>query len=250
MQPQEPVNPYASPQVEMAVEQADDRSLLDLSGMRTTGIGLSLVYYGIVLLLLTLILSIPITFVIGPTENVGLVLIGFGAMTFIAGVMMFVGQIVCLAVPVQTGARAYIIVTVLLQVGGFLQALLQVIEQYAPQVQVPLPLMLLLNLLSALSIVFFVLFLRELSLSIRRNDLARRAITILILGAVVFVFAIVWIFGPMIAAFYTTLVPTGPGAWLLGGPLLAIGALICFVMYANLINAVRKVLLRRRSLAA
>jgi hypothetical protein len=49
-----PINPYASPQAELSSTPfAEDADVLQMPGMRVAGIGLSLVCYGIVILILS-----------------------------------------------------------------------------------------------------------------------------------------------------------------------------------------------------
>jgi hypothetical protein len=231
----EPVNPYASPEADITPVPLSEAMLTDLPGLRTTGIGLSLVYYGIIILLLTLIGTVPAGFLVASIPAIGFLVLAAGVVVLAASLMMFVGQVLCLAVPSQTGANVYIIVAVVMQIASFVQSFLPVIQQFAPRVRFSQPITLLLNSLGVISLIFFVLFMRRLSLFLGRNNLARRARNLLIFSAI--------------------LVPVGVAAFLANnsrdssffvfGVVLILDALICFVMYADLINALRKVLLRK-----
>ena len=235
----EPVNPYASPQADITQVPLAQGTLADLPGLRTTGIGLSLVYYGIIIILLAAIGMFVRLFLFR-----GALLAGFITFTLIVGIAvlvgsltMFAGQIACLAVPSQTGAKAYVLTAVVLQIASITQSFLPMVEQVVPNLKLPQPVTILLNSLGVISVVFFVLFMWRLSKFLRRRDLASKARNVLILGGVLAGIGVAMVVRSRIE-------PNEP--LILLGVVLFLGGLSCFLMYANLINALRKVLLRKQ----
>ena len=217
-------NPYASP-----VADTDDWVQSDSSSLRYTKLGLSLVYYGIVVLLLSLIFSFLGPLALRAGGAAGLSLIGvavFGVM--IGAFLIFVGPLFCLTVPAETGARDLILGSVVFQFGNVIQAVLQRFAPHAISVIAGL----VLNVSGLIGAILFVLFMRKLAQFIRRGDLADRASRVLIGVVVVAILAFV-LLGGMFAGFTVTV---------LLGFVLLIGGLIVFVMYANLVNVLRKAL--------
>ena len=105
-------NPYA-PVTAAPSAQGANWIGTDPAALAKTAFGLSLVYYGIILLLLSIILMF------------GLSLAPFVLITALGGymissVLMFVGPIFCLSVPAGTNAKGLIIATVVLQLINFL----------------------------------------------------------------------------------------------------------------------------------
>jgi hypothetical protein len=227
----DPMNPYAAPQVEVTLAPGAQWMRSGSVSLRQTYWGLSLIYYGIILILLAIISMFPVMSLLGPRggnlELLGILMIGIN-LTFLAGaILIFIGQLVCLAVPAETGAKGFIVAAVGFQVINIGASIVQTVM---PGVFSPLG-ALGVGLLGLLGYVFFILFLRKLGEYIGRLDFVQRAMNILygmILIIVVGVVAggAVWfhpIFGLLILA-------------------VAIGGLIVFVMYVNLINALRKAL--------
>ena len=194
-------------------------TVTDSASLSKTAIGLSLVYYGIILFLLSTILTFGAAFF---PFALMITLGGF----MISSVMMLVGPIFCLSVPAETNAKGLIIGAVVLQLLNFSITVLSAagvnLGPFAPFAQ----------MFGVLPAICFVLFMRRLSQFIGREDLASRAGRVLMLGLVTVVAAI----GRFFAMF-----TLGPAAALL---LLGVAAmmLIAFVMYANLVNALSKAL--------
>jgi len=188
--------------------------------LSNTALGLSLVYYGIVLFLFSLILGMLAGFFLPVVALLALpgILIG--------PILMFVGPLFCLTVPAQTNAKGLIIATVVLQLANYVAIFLPMFGFDFGEFQ---PFMQTLNLLSNIC---FLLFMRKLALFIGRDDLAGRASRILIGGIVVFV-------GIIATAIFTM---TMLDASMIMLALLGIGAIVLFVMYANLLNALSKAL--------
>jgi hypothetical protein len=188
--------------------------------LSNTALGLSLVYYGIVLFLFSLILGMLAGFFLPVVALLALpgILIG--------PILMFVGPLFCLTVQAQTNAKGLIIATVVLQLANYVAIFLPMFGFDFGEFQ---PFMQTLNLLSNIC---FLLFMRKLALFIGRDDLAGRASRILIGGIVVFV-------GIIATAIFTM---TMLDASMIMLALLGIGAIVLFVMYANLLNALSKAL--------
>lgn len=188
--------------------------------LSNTALGLSLVYYGIVLFLFSLILGMLAGFFLPVVALLALpgILIG--------PILMFVGPLFCLTVPAQTNAKGLIIATVVLQLANYVAIFLPMFGFDFGEFQ---PFMQTLNLLSNIC---FLLFMRKLAMFIGHDDLAARASRILIGGIVVFV-------GIIATAIFTM---TMLDASMIMLALLGIGAIVLFVMYANLLNALSKAL--------
>lgn len=227
-----PINPYASPEVEEKLSSGALWARETSPSLRQTGLGLTLIYIGIIVLLLSLMVMFfggMALAAVGPGAMVAV----FGMATFaiiIAFVLMFVGPLVCMAVPAETGAKGFLIGSVVFQLAnlGFVIASIFISLPIATTpvmggaVQVMGP----------IGFLLFVMFLKKLSQYIGRDDLARSAQTILVGILVIIGLGVVMAVGLM------------GGVPILGllGIVVALGALILFVMYANLVNSLRKAL--------
>jgi hypothetical protein len=244
----EPVNPYASPLAETMQMPASAGAEVASPALRRTGVGLTLVYYGILLILLTIIgLFFSVIFLrMGPLfkngqplipgglpDNFTIIILVGGISSLVGCLLMFAGQIVCLAVPSESGAKGFIIAVIILQIVSIVQSFSSVILQFAPNLKIPEPVSIILNFTGLVGTILFVLFLRKLSEYIGRMDFMDKARNILVLLLFLFAVGAVTVVGMMLI---------NPLFGFLG-IILAIGALFCFVMYVNLINALRKVLL-------
>lgn len=189
------------------------------AALSKTALGLSLVYYGIILSLLSTILTFAAFFI-----PFGLIITLSGFM--IGSVMMFVGPIFCLSVPAETNAKGLIVGTVVLQLINFSATVLPAVGVdfglFSPFAQ----------MFGVLAAICFILFMRRLSQFIGREDLASRAGRVLMLGSVTVVAAI----GGFVAMFVLT--PVAAFSFLV----ISVMMLIAFVMYANLVNALSKAL--------
>jgi hypothetical protein len=252
----DPANPYASPQVAM-VAAPGVRWLQEPSpSLRQTGLGLSLVYYGIITMLICSLLILFFTVAGAVTGFSILAMMAvpplFGI--FVAFILLLVGPIVCLAVPEETGAKGLIVGSVICQVVNLVAS---VVNAIAPGL-IPPPLLMVLGLCGIAANVLFVLFMKKLSEYIGRLDLSARANNVLIgigvlagLFVVVFVAALgtgfaVAVAGP--AAMGRGAAPAAAAglgmacAMLVGGLALLIAGLVVFVLYVNLIDGLRKAL--------
>ena len=204
--------------------------------MQTVRRGISLIYWGIILMVLTAIVAFVGAIALGvnlqnpaglpDAQSAALFLILIGAAFFAGYVMTFVGKIMCLAVPGEVGASGLIftsvgidVVALLVTVAGFLT-------------DVPDEVTSLLNLAGLVSTILFLLFLRRLAAYIRRDDLARRARNVLIIGGLLFVMA---------ALTATTALARLEAAAALG-LVFAVMLLVGFVMYVNLLGSLKEAL--------
>jgi hypothetical protein len=244
----EPVNPYASPlSVEMPLPNGEP-SPFDFAALRSTGIGLSLIYFGILLILLTVIGSVATVMVWSSQQeffpdNVGL--LGFIAvMGYLVGfLLMIVGKIFCISIPSESGARGYLLLSLVLEfvnlMNLFLPFLLGIvapewIDGFAAAIAFKI-----INIACfLLCVAAFLLFLNKLSKHINHIDCMKRAKNTLILLIILSCFGIALALGLLVNG--TTF---GTGILLL---VLMLGGLIFFLRYANLINSLRKILLGKR----
>ena len=239
----DPINPYASPLADLTPAPGE-RWVQDVSpSLRQTRIGLTLVYYGIVLVLLSILVLMFGGFVAGGAgDGVFPFVIGAAAMGIVAAcILMFAGPLVCLAVPSESGARGLIIGSVVFQLANLSYV---IVLQFLP-VEIPAAVDLVLSLLGLVGTVLFILFMKKLAEYIGRERLAARARNLLITLAVLVALGAVVVAAAVAEALEGF--PVGiPGmATVLLGLVVVVLGLIVFVMYANLIDALRKALRRR-----
>jgi hypothetical protein len=243
----DPINPFASPQADLAPAPGE-QWVRDLSSsLRQTGLGLALILYGIVAVGISLLVLVFGEFVArGVGAGIVMVPVGVGA---VAGVvvgclLMFAGPLVCLAVPAETGAKGLIVGSVLLQLAltGCVVAL-QLLPVRVPPVVAPA-----LGLLGVVGAVLFILFMKKLAEYIGHGKLAALARSLLVIFAVVVLLGVANVGGnftePVLAARASEVELVQV---VLGFTLLADG-LIAFVMYATLVNGLRNALRRRAPL--
>lgn len=229
-------NPYAAPQADLAPPPGTEWLQGVSPSLTKTGLGLSLVYYGIVIVLLAALVcgvSIPIT---ASNQEAGEMMTGFASLGMAFGsLLMLLGPMICLSAPAESGGKGFVIGSVLLQFPAVVQVL---VHQLAPQILplaviLPLWVTIVAQVLGWIGFVLFVLFLRKLAHYVGREDFSRRARNVLIglakLCVVGTVFAVVS---------YAEIFVVG----IFFGLSLVLGGLIVFVMYANLVNDLRKTL--------
>jgi hypothetical protein len=236
----EPINPYAAAEADLTTPPSEPENLT-LPGMRTTGIGLSLVYYGIIMILLTLFVIFLSRMFLAFDRNPRLEVLDIALIfkvsvvtVVLGGLLNFAGQVVCLFVPLQTGAKGFIIAAVIFQIASFFQYILPVVNRLMPDLEIPQSVNIALGFGGILNLLFFVFFMGKLSAFIGRRSLAVRARNMFVLGVI--------LFGILGVMFGGTLAFQNSNFHLLGIPLL-IGGLVEFVMYVNLLNDLRKILL-------
>jgi hypothetical protein len=214
-----------------------------------------LVYYGIIVLILSFVAIIGGRILVGSmtmaassgpvpvfSNRDALLLITAigGGGVLLGGLLNFIGQIVCCMVPSQSGAKGYAIGAVVMQVCAVGLYFANIAHTVMAGPSPYLPFAHLTNAAGLIGTVLFVLFMRKLSSFIGRGDLRRRSGNILVFGAILLA-----IFGLLLLGF--VIWKAELFGWL--SIVLLIGGLVCFVMYANLINALRKVLLGKVALS-
>lgn len=191
--------------------------------LRQTRLGLSLEYVGIALVLL----SVPGAILIALYRLPPTLLLLMPFVTIVGALMMFVGPIICLAVPKESGAKELLIGSVVCQ---FANIFYTVSELFIPTL-IPAPFKVALNYCGVFGLILFVLFMKKLAVYINRQDLSSKATYVLVFGILMMIASILIIFlllAQMIPPLSFIPIP--------------IGALIAFVMYANLIGYLRKAL--------
>ena len=133
---------------------------------------------------------------------------------------MFIGPLLCLAVPPETNAKGLIVASVIFQLINTVMVVVSMFSIFPMMQGIG-------QLFGFISAVLFVLFMRRLALFVGRQDLADRARNILILGAITVVVSMLGLFSLIVPAM---------GMLFLGVGILGI---IMFVMYANLVNYLR-----------
>jgi hypothetical protein len=225
-------NPFASPTQLEPTSTGQRWVSVDSPELRRTGLGLSFVYFGIVLVLLSVILSFFVITIGNAAYGVilqGGVLVGY--------LLMLIGPMLCLSVPAETGAKGYIVGSVILQLLNICLTLGS--AALGAGSAIPSWVGLGGGATAMFGSILFVLFMRQLALFIGRDDLAKHANIVLILGLVLIASAI----GAAVAA---TFLPSG----IMLVIVVAIVGLALFLKYANLINALRKALRKRSALGS
>lgn len=232
---EDPQNPYASPHSDASPPAEGLGDILSAPGLQRTATGLGFVYYGIMIMLVMILVMMGVmVFLLSaqdPRQGMAtlqsplFIIAGVGAI--LGTLLMFIGQVLCLAVPPQSGARGLIVGTVILQVIGFVISLAwgyvgnMPAEKGKPG-----------NLLGMIAAILFILFLRKVSKYIERPDLAARAGNIL---GIILAIAGLLVMGGILMVARAAFAPLFMAV---GGLLM----LVVFVMYVNLLNALRKAL--------
>ena len=155
------INPYASPQVESQAQVAQLPGDVSPSALRPTGIGLALVFYGLVIVMVSMLLM----GCLGPIAGIG------GS---IGGIPMLIGPLFCLTVPKQSGARWLIIGSVFFE---FLMVAPAFFVLVFTESSAALVLTNMAGLFWLISFIFFVLFLRRVAQFLGDDDVARRGVS-------------------------------------------------------------------------
>ena len=212
------LNPYSSPGSIDPSEPLIGRRDLDRAGLLATARGLSVFYWGIIVLVVT-VLALALAMLLPSI----VIFMFFGIVC--GAFMMVIGMAMCIAVPRETNGRGLIIGSLVCQIvnvsaSGF--------EGLIPDL--PVYFSLVANLLGLVGNVLFLMFLRCVALYIGRQDLAKRSIVIIVMIVALIPIAI----GAGVAA-----ATMGEVGWIVLGAT-GIFALVTFVMFVNLINESRK----------
>ena len=216
----EPFNPFAAPETRNDVQAQAVGSYKELAGVER---GLRLIYFGICGVFLSAMATAVIAIAIGPMARIGL------AGVFISWLMVIIGPFFCLSVPSKSGAWV-LIGSILFQLTGlFLLIGLRTGADLPPALQ------LLIQFSGVAGWVLFILFLMMVARIIGREDLRRRGINLLIGSVMLVVLSIA-------AVYLSSTINRGnmESVGLIAGFLTVAGALVLFLMYANLINYLAK----------
>jgi hypothetical protein len=163
-----------------------------------------------------------------------------GGGVLLGGLMHFIGQCVCCVAQSPWHARGYAIAAVALQVCNIGLFVANIVQNATAGPNRSPHFAVLIYPVWLLSNVCLVLFMYKLAAFIGRGDLKDRARNTLVIGIV--------LLGLLGAMVFASVVAHSPLYGLLGIVVL-IGGLIGLVMYANLINALRKILLGKAPLS-
>jgi hypothetical protein len=177
-------NPYAAPTTLEMHPAASEWLGTPNESLRKVASGLGLIRTAVLLLVFVVIIFFVGCIFLGLNgggrDTMQMLLVVFAVMVIVAQILNLVGSIFCLSTPQETGARGWIVASVVTEVLSMVisvGALLGVRGDGASGVQ---------QLLGIIACVTFILFLRKLGLFIGRPDLAQRAINLLILWGVLF----------------------------------------------------------------
>lgn len=250
---QDQFNPYQAPLSAAMHPRAEEWLRTSDASLQKVAAGLGLIYMGLVVLLATIVIGGVIGGIMGargelaraaPPQEFGMIALAIGGGALLGYVLNLIGTLRCMATPEESGAKGLINATAALMVVSLLMILFNFFAE-SPIVGVVQ------RLVSLIGGVTFVIYLRRLAEFIGSERLARKARTILILLAVGVVLLVV-IIAALVVAFAEFPVHGGGGppslaiAAGVASLVLLIGGLITFVMYANLINAMRKVIQQGR----
>jgi hypothetical protein len=231
------LNPYAAPQVETMIAPGEEWLRSASGSLRQTALGLSLIYWGIILILLGVIGMIPISYLAawaqgppGGNLEIAFSLMALpGACILIGALLNFIGPIVCLAVPTETGAKGLIVSSVVFQLFNVANS---IANFFLPSDFLPPGVSECLVLLGIVSFALFVLFLNKIGKFIGRLDLVLRANNVLYVMILLIALGVMAFLGGIFLHPLFNLLMLAVG----------IGGLIVFVTYVNLIDALRKTL--------
>lgn len=237
-------NPFASPLAEVTVAE---RGVMGehpeaLCKVRT---GLSLVYYGICGILLSVLLLVIVSVLrvpggmagMGPMQ-IAMVLFAIAIMLFM--LMMLIGEAFCIAVPAESGAKGLAVAAFLLAILPFLSGIAGVVIGRSGNPALGQMISNIGSLVQPLSLLCFVLFLRQTAIFIGRRDVAGRAVRTLAVGVLATLLTIGGaVFVGMSLVQGGAAVDPPPAAFMVMG-LGSLMMLVALLMYANTITYLRK----------
>ena len=217
-------NPFAAPQVQDPVARTD--GVVDFGELKTVGAGLGLIYISLVLVVILTMATFASAFLAVPGgARIGLVPLLFFVLLLGVGLLLLVGICMCATVPVESGARGLCIAAIAFHV-------LQIPLSFIGLFGIGTVGVLMMNIMNWLGMICFILFLRKLAMFIYREDLARRAVRLLVIFLTAFVAGVLLLI---------MLLRSGGGvSGILFGGVALLASLIVFVMFANLVNELGK----------
>jgi hypothetical protein len=223
-------NPYEAPAPVGDAEAAAGMAPLLEGQLSLTAFGLKLIYWGILILLISWIAMIPFGFVVStsnPSMNSGQIIQwAFIGLTLTGFAFVNLGPFLCLSAPAGHGLRPLAFATVLAILLVWLSVMLESMVNGVPWLFFGGS-----SVLLVLAFTFFLAFLHRLTHVIQRDDLRRRCRIVFFLGVAVVLFILGQIF---LARMATSANPL----WLILGVVVFLSALVLFVGYANLVNAI------------
>lgn len=210
------VNPYAAPEAAGTFDPI--AAFGSHEALRQTALGLNLVFWGLVIVLGSIIFGVVALIASGAaaiggggSEAVG----GFaaGAIVLLGGVIVgtvvgLVGRFLCLSVPEATGAKGFIYGAVGCDIAALAFSLTPLVYEAAAGYESAS------NILSLIGAILFVMFMKRVAGFIRRPDLAARAQSLITLGVTVFVLALLtavlgMIIGPLVLVLMLAVIGIG-----------------------------------------
>ena len=193
-------NPFAPPRSTTGASSARSGGQDEISSRKLAGLGLLIQGWATVSIFLLVVFIFVASFIAAAMERGGgvgspglLVLIGLAAIAmFIGAVVVLVGECICIAIPQRSGAKGLIIGAICCLAAQVVFAIIQVLaDQGTSNPFRPAPfqsgpsagqmLLALMGFVTGLAhLICFELFLKKSSGYVRRDDLARQAMTILI----------------------------------------------------------------------
>lgn len=143
-----------------------------MGGVRS---GIQLIYWGLVCLLLTVIGTVGAVVVGRGSEMSARIAMAAGIAALIGAGLISIGRLLCVGTPQESGAREYILVAVYLDGVTMLIVLAQFFAPRLNSFEAPMAAV----LFSHVSAVLFLLFLRQLGVYLRREDLAQKGTAVL-----------------------------------------------------------------------
>lgn len=211
-----------------ATDQASAPNTPDPAAYQGVRLGISLVYYGLLLLVLAIAMSVASAvglFFLGPTITLTLIFLT-PFIVIAASILGFVGKIKCLSVPKETGSR------VLVYIAAGFESLIAMVGVAGFVIYVPEYIESRTALLSLPALILFLLFLRQLATAIYEPELAEQAAKILKIGVALLVGLALTVIGLLV------LPPLALGASFASCLL----ALVGFVYYVRLLGGLRQAL--------
>jgi phage FluMu protein Com len=193
-------NPFAPPRSSTGVSSARSGGQDEISSRRLAGLGLLIQGWATVSIFLSIVFIVVASFIAAAMERGGgagsqglLILIGFAAIgMFVAAIVVLVGECICIAIPPRSGAKGLIIAAICCLAAQVVVGVIQTLTDQgtsnpfrpSPFQQGPSAGQLLVALIGFVAglghLICFELFLKKASEYMRRDDLARQAMTILI----------------------------------------------------------------------
>ena len=193
-------NPFAAPTTGSASASGRSGGPSDVSSRKLAGLGLLIQGWATVSIFLSVVFIFVASVIAAAMERGGsagsrglLILIGFAAIgMFIAAIVVLVGECICIAIPQRSGAKGLIIAAICCLAAQVVLAVMQTLADQGtsnPFRPTPFPsgpsagqfLFALIGFVTGMGhLICFELFLKKASEYVRRDDLARQAMIILI----------------------------------------------------------------------